>query len=121
MVRDVQKVTAGVIGAILTLLGLVGFVTAPMVLGFGVNAWLSAAHLITGLIGLAAVWQGFAKLYNRWGGVFYIVVAILGFVAAGFAGFLNANAATNLLHLVVGIILAGIGFVYKPAETKATA
>jgi hypothetical protein len=76
-------------------------------------------HLATGLI---AFWQGFAKTYNHWASAFYLVVAVFGFIFAGFAGLLNANAATHALPLVIGLVLAGIGFFYKGAEaTRAAA
>jgi hypothetical protein len=120
--QDIQKPLALIVGAVLAVLGLAGFFTGQAILWFGTNALQNVIHLATGILGLIAFWQGFAKTYNQWAGVFYLAVAVLGLIFAGFAGLLNANAASHVLHLVVGLILAGVGFFYKDAEqVRATA
>lgn len=111
VVRNAQRLTALVIGGLLTVIGLLGFLAGESLLGFGVNALHDWVHLVTGALGLVAVWQGFSRGYNRWLGAFYLALALLGFLAPGFvADLLNVNAAANILHLVLGGVLAGVGF-----------
>ena len=114
MAANVQKTLAQVVGVVLTLVGLLGFFMGDNLFGFAVNAPHNVVHLLSGLIGL---WAGFSKggeyaqAYNKWLCVVYILVAVLGFVAADFmASLLAINTADNFLHLVLGLVLAGVGF-----------
>lgn len=111
---NVQKTVAQIVGVVLTLVGLLGFFMGPNLFGFTVNGLHNVVHLVTGLIGL---WAGFSKGgeyaqgYNKWLGVVYLLVAVLGFVApALMVSLLNGNSADNFLHLVLGLVLAGVGF-----------
>lgn len=114
--NELQKRVAQVVGVVLTLVGILGFFAGNNLLGFGINPLHNGVHFLTGLIGL---WAGFASggyaiKYNQWLGVVYFLVAILGFVAVSFMEkLLHVNFADNLLHLVLGIILAGVGFGVK--------
>lgn len=102
---------AKVIGVILLLVGVVGFFMGDMVLGlFGVNTLHNIVHLVTGAI---FAWAGFSASaptndVNKWLGVIYALVGIVGFF--GVLGFLNVNAADNWLHLVIGVVSAWIGW-----------
>lgn len=112
-----QKLWARIIGIILVLVGVLGFVMSSPLLGiFAVNALHNVVHLITGIIFL---WAGFAKKapvmkVNQWLGVIYILVGILGFF--GVLGFLAVGPGAdpdNFLHLGIGIISALIGWMAK--------
>lgn len=108
-----QKLLTQVVGVVLTLAGVAGFFSGNSLLGFGINAAHNVVHLVTGLLGL---WAGFGSgdysvKYNQWLGIVYVLVAVLGFV--GLLGFLNVNAADNWLHLVIGVVLAGVGYGVK--------
>ncbi len=99
---------AKVIGVILLLVGVVGFFMGDMVFMFGVNALHNIVHLVTGAV---FAWAGFAagapaKDVNKWLGVVYALVGIVGFF--GVLGFLNVNTADNWLHLVIGLVSAGL-------------
>src|SRR5581483_8246985 len=82
------KVYATVVGAVLTILGLVGFFysssfgspgSVDEVFGIlSVNGWHNVLHLATGLLGLAAAGY-FARTYALALGLAYLVVAIWGF------------------------------------------
>lgn len=114
MTKDTQKVLTQVVGVVLTLVGLVGFFTGETLLVFGINPLHNIVHLLTGVLGLAAGFSQSATYpmqYNRWLGVIYLIVALLGFVAPGLmTSLLNVNAADNILHLALGVVLAGVGF-----------
>lgn len=111
---NVQKTLAQVVGVVLTVVGLLGFFMGSPLFGFTLNPLHNVVHLLTGLIGLYA---GFSKggeysmAYNKWLGVVYLLVAVLGFVVPTLmVSMLNGNSADNFLHLLLGLVLAGVGF-----------
>lgn len=111
---NMQKMLAQVVGVVLTLVGIVGFFTGGVVLIFSVNALHNVVHLVSGLAGLYAGFMDGGKramMYNQLFGVIYLVVAVLGFLVPSLLkNLLAMNAADNVLHLVLGIVLAGVGF-----------
>lgn len=102
-------------GAILVLLAVLGFFV-PALQQTGSSFYLDSAenwaHLILGLVALAAVaWMTDAQL-QKWlvalVGIIALYFGIWGFVVAGnpapnYAGVTNLETADNLLHLVVGV------------------
>lgn len=120
--RDYQVLVALVFGAVLTLVGVLGPVLGGAesdLLGlFGRNYLHDAVHVLSGAFGLVA---GFAAggamshRYNRYLGLVYLLVFVLG-AAALFAGFteltglINLNWADNVLHLLLGVVLLGVGY-----------
>ncbi len=113
-----QILVARIVGAALTLVGLVGFFSGPSLLGFGINSLHNAVHLASGLIGLWASYSGWSRNYNQVFGIIYLAVTLLGLLAPGFmTSLLNTNAADHILHLVLGLVLAYAGFmVREPAK-----
>ncbi|MBI1972464.1 DUF4383 domain-containing protein [Candidatus Woesearchaeota archaeon] len=101
-------------GAILLVVGLLGFVTGDMVLWFSVNGTHTWIHLLSGIIGLFAGLSAkgaYAGTYNKTFGVIYLVIAVLGFLSiGGIVDWLALNAADNWLHLVIGAVAAWVGF-----------
>ena len=118
---NIQKTVALVVGIVLSLTGFVGFFSGSSLLGFGINGLHNVVHLATGLlgvfVGLYALGK-FSRSYNKWLGVTYLLVTVLGF--AGLLGFLNVNFADNILHVALGVVLAGVGFGMKEAVAAAT-
>lgn len=114
MTRDPQQLLAQVVGAVLTLVGVAGFLTGGMLLIFGINALHNGVHLLSGVLGLAAGFYAggqWARSYNQGFGVVYLLVTALGFAAPALtASLLAINPADNFLHLALGIALAGVGF-----------
>lgn len=104
----------GLIGAVLTLVGIVGFVSGPVLLVFGINPLHNFVHLASGILGLLAAGVSggrWASLYARAFGIIYVMVALLGFVAPGLmASLLAINMPDNWLHLGLGIVLSIVGF-----------
>jgi hypothetical protein len=121
IIRSPAQRYALVIGAALTLAGIVGFFYSDAfgkpgeiddVLGvLSVNGWHNVVHLLSGLIGLAVArsYSG-SRAYAIGFGAVYTAVAIWGFVIGdgeSILGFLPVNSEDNVLHLLIA--LAGIG------------
>jgi hypothetical protein len=121
--RSPAQVYALVIGATLTVAGIVGFFyNADFGTGNGtprdallgildVNGWHNVVHIASGAIGLlVARSYGGSRVYAIGLGAVYLVVALLGFIAGDGGEILNlipVNTSDNFLHLLIG--LAGIG------------
>ena len=111
-IADVQKTYAMVVGAVLVLLGLVGFVNAPILGIFGVNLAQNLLHLVVGGV---IIWQA-GKKTNMWTGIIALVVGVLWFVP-GISGLLTSifaiNAAISYLHIAVGVVSLGVAYGVK--------
>jgi len=120
MARDPQQPLAQGVRAVPTLGGAAGFFTGGTLSIFGINALhnavhlVSVVHLVSGVLGLAAGFYAggrWARYYNQRFGVIYLLVTALGFVAPALTpSQLAINSADNVLHLALGIVLAGVGF-----------
>lgn len=128
---NINRTFALVVGIIFTLVGLLGFIPALVPGGnelgiFAVNILHSIVHLLIGVLGIAAAYTGFSKLYNQVIGVVYLLLAILGFIPALvfnglLIGLVSINLADNLLHLVVGIAAIYVGFFIASTATASRA
>lgn len=110
------RLYATVVGALLVVLGIVGFFysasfgspgTIEAALGvFRVNAWLNLVYVATGSLGLLLASNAsrpFALVF----GFLYLVLGIWGFALGGgeaILGFLPANSGNNTFHLVLGLL-----------------
>ena len=122
-VRSPAQVFALVIGATLTIAGIVGFfynasfgsgdgTERDAVLGvLDVNGWHNLIHIASGGVGLLLAGSyGGARAYAIGFGAIYLVVALLGFLAGDGDELFNlvpVNTEDNFLHLLIG--LAGVG------------
>lgn len=117
---NINKTVALVFGIVFLLIGVLGFVPAltpgGALLGlFMVNGVHSVVHLLFGVLGVAAALTGFSVLYNRVAGIVYLLIAVLGFIPplvpnGMLLGLVMINTADNFLHIVLGIVLAYVGF-----------
>lgn len=128
----VQRV-AQIFGVVFILIALLGFFTggmsmesdpamAPAVLGmFPVNLLHNIVHLLFGIWGLAASrsFSG-ARQYAQIGGVIYLVLAVVGFVSPNGFGMVPLGGNDIWLHILLGVILAGVGFTAKPDTIEPT-
>jgi hypothetical protein len=113
------RLYALLVGSVLTIAGIIGFfyeasfdtgsaLRADDVFGIlAVNGWHNVVHIVTGVLGLAAVGYA-ARTYALVLGLVYVVVAIWGFAETsnGFGvilDFLPVNTEDNVLHLVLGL------------------
>jgi Domain of unknown function (DUF4383) len=136
-VRSPAQVFALVIGATLTVAGIVGFfynasfdtgdgTARDAVLGIlDVNGWHNVVHIVTGLLGLAAVGYA-ARAYALVLGVVYVVVAIWGFAETTngvgvILDFLPINTEDNILHLALGLTGLAAGAATARTEPAASA
>lgn len=122
------KTFAMVLGVILLLVGILGFLLNPaggLLLGiFAVNGPHNAIHVASGLLGIAAAFMGWARLFCQAFGVVYLLVGLLGFVATDsqsmLLGLIHINMAANLLHLAIGAVTAYVGFAAAGKLVAAT-
>ena len=115
-IADVQKTYAMVIGAVLVLIGLLGFFNNPILGLFGVNAAQNILHLVGGGLGLWLATKGSAKAYNQWLGIIAAVVAVLGFVPGAkdlLASIFNINMAITWLHAAIAVVSLGVAYGVK--------
>ena len=115
-IADVQKTYAMVIGAVLVLVGLIGFVNAPILGLFGVNAAQNVLHLVGGGLGLWLATKGSGKSFNMWLGIIAVVVAVLGFVPGAkdlLLSLFNITAAITVLHAAIAAATLGVAYGVK--------
>lgn len=126
--RDNNILVAWIFGAVLALLGLLGFVPAlvtdDLLLGiFEVGPVHNFVHLFSGglLLAGAAIDGGRnARLTNMTLGTVYALVAVVGFAAPSVleAVGVSTNSADHVLHVLLGVVLLGAAFMVR--ETSAT-
>jgi len=111
------KNIAVVLGIILVLVGLAGFVGGLGIVGpegyFVTNTSHDVVHLITGIIFLWVALKSMGALGTtlKVFGVIYILLAIIGFFSGDMLlGVFSVNMADHILHLVLGIIILWGGF-----------
>lgn len=119
---DVNRMVAMILGGILLLVGLLGFVNDPVLGIFETSLMHNLIHVITGAILLAAAFMNNgrnARTVNLVLGVIYLLVTLVGFVAPGVleAMGVQVNPADHFLHLLLGIVLTGVAFVNR-AESR---
>lgn len=118
----INRLTAIILGAVLVLVGLLGFVNDPVLGIFEVDAVHNVIHLLTGGVLLAAAFMNngvHVRMVNITLGAVYLLVAILGFVAPSLLGsIMQYNAADNWLHLFLGVVLVGVGFADRRDVTR---
>ena len=131
--KTLAQVWALALGAVLVLVGLVGFVVEPSfavgdsaqrgtLILFDINGWHNVVHLLSGVVGLAmAGTAAKARLFSIGYGIVYVLVTILGF-AVGDGGLLLSiipiNTADNLLHLAVAVTGIGVGLASPVASGR---
>jgi hypothetical protein len=130
------RLYALLVGSVLTIAGIIGFfyeasfdtgsaLRADDVFGIlAVNGWHNVVHIVTGVLGLAAVGYA-ARTYALVLGLVYVVVAIWGFAETsnGFGvilDFLPVNTEDNVLHLVLGLTGLAAGAATPRAAPAAT-
>lgn len=105
-----QKTFALILGVVLLLVGVLGFIDNPLVGDnglFGTNTMQDVLHLIAGAFGVYVGTKGMGPGFNMTIGWIGIVLGVLGFVPAIadlFASLLNINTAITVLHLAIGVV-----------------
>jgi len=118
------KTAAIVLGIILVLFGLLGFVNNPELGVFAAGPGNDIVHIVAGLILLAGAFTSLGSgMALKIVGVIYAIVAIIGFFMVGadgmLLGFITMNDADKWLHVVVAIVILAAGFGLPDDEAKA--
>jgi hypothetical protein len=109
-----QKTFALILGIVLLLVGIAGFIDNPLVGDsgyFGTNMYQDVLHLIAGLFGIYVGTKGKGPGYNATIGWIGLALGVLGFIPGVdslFASLLNINMSITVLHLVIGIVCLGV-------------
>jgi hypothetical protein len=125
--KTLAQRVALIFGVVFILVAVLGFVTkggtgmdadmetAPRLLGlFPVNLLHNVVHLLFGLWGVAAsrTWPA-ARTYCRAGGVIYLVLTVLGFVAPTTFGLIPIGGNDIWLHALLAAGLGYFGFLHR--------
>ena len=111
-----------VFGIIFIIAGIWGFIQAPILGVFAADVVSSIIHLVVGIILLVVSGKSAAAATLKTIGIVYIVFAILGFISgSSMIGIFTVNAGANWLYLVLGIIIAALGFSSKKGEMSSPA
>ncbi len=119
------KKLAMVFGVIFVLVGLLGFVSNPLVGATGyfhTDMIHNIIHLVVGVLMLVMAGSMATLALNLFGAV-YVLLAIVGFVQGGdmLLGFVAYNSADNWLHLVLGVVLLAAGMSLKGSSSSSPA
>ncbi|MCU1531064.1 MAG: hypothetical protein JWO49_635 [Arthrobacter sp.] len=138
--RTTLQKAAMAVGAVFVLVGILGFIpgitaqyetlglaghqSTALLLGvFQVSVLHNIVHLLFGVAGLlmARTASG-ARNYLIGGGAVYLVLWIYGLITANTdspANFVPLNSADNWLHLLLGVVMIGAGFLLSRDRTTA--
>ena len=106
----IQKTFALILGIVLLLIGIAGFVDNSIVgdMGyFGTNMYQDVLHIIAGLCGVYVGTKGKGPGYNMTLGWIGIILGVLGFIPGVdtmLMNLLNINMQITALHLVLGVL-----------------
>ena len=103
-----------VLGVIFILIGVLGFVNNPILGLFHVDVVHNLIHLVSGALAVFFAMKGEmqAKKFAKVFAVVYGLVAVLGFITPGdmILGFLTANMHDDVLHVVLALVFAWVGW-----------
>jgi hypothetical protein len=136
--RSPVQLVAVLVSVVFVLVGILGFIpgitthygdlsfaghdSGAKLLGlFQVSILHNIVHLLFGLVGLglAKTVEG-ARTFLVGGGVVYLVLWLIGVIAAG--DWIPVNTADNWLHLALGVGMIALGYVTsRPARVARTA
>lgn len=122
------KTVLWVFGVVFVVVGLLGWVSNPIVgMGaiFDTNHVHDLVHLLVGivfiLVALLAV--QYAALALKVVGLVYLLIAVLGFVlvpeGGALLGLVQTNTADHWLHVVLGVVILAAGFMFGGKKMPA--
>ena len=118
-----MKTLVMVLGAVLVLVGLLGFVNNPVMGLFAVDTMHNLVHIVTGALVLYAGYAGGTVMRRilQVLGIVYLLVTLAGFIAPGAVNALMAiNGPDNILHALLTIVFLALGFMPMRTETVVT-
>ncbi len=114
---NLAKLYATVLGAVLTLVGILGFVPALAPNGnllgiFAIDPLHNIIHILSGVVGLAVAFTAkgvYSRYYALIFGVVYALVTVIGFIqGTTVLGLIHVNVADNILHLAIAVASLGV-------------
>lgn len=123
---NLAKLYATVLGAVLTLVGILGFVPALApggnLLGiFAIDPLHNVIHLLSGIVGLAVAFTAkgaYARYYALIFGIVYALVTVIGFIqGTTVLGLIHINLADNILHLAIALASLGVYVATNPSSS----
>lgn len=139
--RSLLQTAALVVGVVFLLVGILGFIPgitthysdlkfaghnsdAELLGIFNTSILHNIVHLLFGIAGisLSRTWDG-ARTFLIGGGVIYLVLFVYGLIFHGENGgnWIPVNWADNVLHLVLGLGMVGLGVVLGKETVRRTA
>ena len=120
-----KKLIVQVLGAVLILIGLLGFVNDPILGIFEVDLVHNLVHLASGAAALyfASKGEDGAATFGKVFAVVYGLVFVLGIVMGEgrLLGLMEINGADNILHLLITAVAAYVGFTPTTCREATTA
>ncbi|MCC3266167.1 DUF4383 domain-containing protein [Arthrobacter gengyunqii] len=93
-----------------------GFTSEALLLGvFQVSILHNIVHLLFGFLGLImARTNSLARIYLIGGGIVYLLLFLYGLLVPHHSegNFVPVNSADNWLHLILGVVMAGLGLLF---------
>ncbi|MEK7079688.1 MAG: DUF4383 domain-containing protein [Patescibacteria group bacterium] len=124
------KKIALVFGVVFVLVGILGFVSNPLVGPAGLfetDMLHNIVHVLFGvvLLGAALRMPLQSALWLKIIGVVYLILAVLGFLTVPnggpLLGLVMTNVADHWLHVVLGVVLVAAGFLAKDGPSGPSA
>ena len=111
----VNRTYAIILGVVLLVLGIWGFIQAPVLTIFGVNTTQNILHLIGGVLGIWLGTKG-GKGFNLGLGWIALVIGILSLIP-GVSNAINQvlaiNTSTSILYIVIGVVSLLVTYAVK--------
>lgn len=123
------KTAALALGVVFVIVGILGWIPNPVVgMGalFDTNHAHDLVHIIIGaiLVAVSLMFEASSALALKVFGVVYLLVAVLGFVmtpnGGELLGLVQTNTADHVLHIILGIVLLGLGFTLKGGSSMSS-
>jgi Domain of unknown function (DUF4383) len=123
---NLARVYAIAFGAVYTLVGLIGFAIAPglatgTLIIFPINGLHDAAHLLVGLLGIAAFLLNRNLEYARFMAVLFAVLTVAGFAPQPLLGLIPLGGTDIGLHAATALLAAAAGWLYRPQTAPRAA
>ncbi len=123
---NLARVYSIAFGSVYTLVGLIGFAIAPGIatgtlIIFPINGLHDAAHLLVGLLGIAAFFLNRNVEYARFMAVLFAVLTVAGFAPQPLLGLIPLGGADIGLHAATALLAAAAGWLYRPQTVPRAA
>jgi hypothetical protein len=123
---DLSRIFAIVFGVVYTLVGAIGFLVAPdlatgTLVVFPVNVLHNLAHLLVGVLGIAAFMSARTVEYARFMAVLFAILTIGGFLPQPLLGLIPLGGPDILLHAATAALAAAAGWLSRPGTATRPA